>query len=96
MKARRTKKSHSLNESSPSAAAFDQACAIERPLDGIRNFAIALCRVSGTLRDDDGVIVLELASTIRAHVRELYNIHKYFFRLHHPDGARFEREGWPE
>jgi hypothetical protein len=96
MKARRTKKSRSLTKSSPNAAAFDQACAIERPLDSIRNFAIALCRVGETLRDDDGVIVLELASTIRAHVRELYNIHKYFFRLHHPDGARFEREGWPE
>jgi hypothetical protein len=48
-----------------------------------------------TLKDDDGVVVLELAETIRAHARELDNIHEYFFRLNHPDRERFKNEGWP-
>jgi len=41
------------------------------------------------------VVVQELAQTIRALVQELDTIHGYFFRLHHPDRERFEREGWP-
>jgi hypothetical protein len=75
--------------------AFRFATGMEDPLRRIRNFAGALCRIAGTLEDDDGMIVYELASTIRARVEELDDIHGYFFRLHHPDRARFEREGWP-
>ena len=33
---------------------------------------------------------------IQARVDELDDIHGYFFRLHHPDRERFERDGWPE
>jgi hypothetical protein len=76
--------------------AFSRACAMEQPLEAIRNFASALCRIAGTLDDDDGeMIVYELARTIRARVEELDDIHTYFFRLHHPDRERFEAEGWP-
>jgi hypothetical protein len=74
--------------------AFNQANAMEKPLVGIRNFASALCRVAETLNDDDGVVVQELAQTIRELVQEVEESHKYFFRLHHPDRERFEREGW--
>jgi hypothetical protein len=65
--------------------AFDQACGMEDPLRGIRNFAGALCKIAGTLEGDDGMIVYELALTIQARVDELDNIHGYFCRLHHPD-----------
>ena len=75
--------------------AFDQACGMEKPIEGIRNFARALCRIAETLDDGDGMIVQELAHTIRARIRELEDSHEYFFRLHHPDRERFEREGWP-
>jgi hypothetical protein len=69
---------------------------MERPLEGIRNFVGALCRIAGTLNDDDGaMIVYELAQTIRERVQELDDIHEHFFRLHHPDRERFEHEGWP-
>jgi hypothetical protein len=62
---------------------------MERPLEGIRNFAAALCRVAQTLDDDNGAaIVQELALTIQARVQELDDIHGYFFRLHHPDRER--------
>jgi hypothetical protein len=39
--------------------------------------------------------VQEIGLTITARVEELDDIHGYFFRLHHPDRERFEREGWP-
>jgi hypothetical protein len=68
---------------------------MENPLDGIRDFAGALCRVADTLKDDDGLIVQQLAVTIRELVKELDSVHEYFFRLHHPDRERFEKEGWP-
>jgi hypothetical protein len=68
---------------------------MEKPLDGIRDFAGALCRVAETLDSGDDVIVMRLAATIGALVLELDSTHKYFFRLHHPDRERFEREGWP-
>jgi hypothetical protein len=68
---------------------------MEKPLEGIRDFAGALCRVAETLNNDDGVIVQQLAQTIRALVQELDKTHEYFFQLHHPDRERFEHEGWP-
>ena len=80
---------------SPDKDAFRHACDMEDPLVGIENFAGALCRVAQTLADGDGVIVLQLAQTIRALVQELEKTHEYFFKLHHPDRERFEREGWP-
>jgi|SRR5258708_30716067 hypothetical protein len=75
--------------------AFRRACDMEDPLVGIENFARALGRVAQTLADGDGVIVLHLAQSIRTLVQELEKPHEYFFRLHHPDRERFEREGWP-
>jgi hypothetical protein len=90
-----------MNQISPKAIdqkdAFSHACSMEDPLVGIENFAGALGRVAQTLADDrNGVIVLHLATAIRALVRELEETHGYFFRLHHPDRERFEREGWPD
>ena len=76
--------------------AFGRACSMERPLEGIRNFALALDRIAQTLDDDNtAAIVQEFGLTIQARVEELDDIHGYFFRLHHPDRDRFEREGWP-
>jgi hypothetical protein len=76
--------------------AFGRAREMEKPLEGIRRFALALDRVAQTLDDSNGAaIVQELGWTIQARVEELDNIHGYFFRLHHPDRERFEREGWP-
>jgi hypothetical protein len=64
-------------------AAFDQACGMERPLEGIRNFALTLDRVAQTLDDDNAAaIVQEIALAIQARVDELDEIHAYFFRLH--------------
>ena len=79
----------------PFKDAFSHACDMEDPLVGIENFAGALGRVAQTLADGDGVIVLHLAQSIRTLVQELEKTHEYFFRLHHPDRGRFEREGWP-
>jgi hypothetical protein len=85
-----------MNQKSPKAKdAYRRACDMEKPLEAIRNFASALVRIAGTLDGDSGMIVYELVSTIQARVQELDNIHEYFFRLHHPDQERFEREGWP-
>jgi hypothetical protein len=74
---------------------FNQACGMEKPLAGIRNFATALCMIAETLDDEEGVVVQELAQTIRELVQEVEKGHSYFFRLHHPDRERLEREGWP-
>jgi hypothetical protein len=69
----------------PSARdAYNRANAMESPLDGIRNFAGALCRIADTLDDDDGAIVSDLALRILGFVGELDEIHEFFFRLHHP------------
>jgi hypothetical protein len=77
--------------------AYSHACNMEKPLDSIRNFALALDRIAQTLNDDNGAaIVQEVALTIQARVEELDDIHEFFFRLHHPDRERFEREGWPD
>jgi hypothetical protein len=74
--------------------AFSHACDMERPLDAIRNFVGALCMIAGRLEGGD--VVYELAMTIQLRVDELDETHGYFFRLHHPDRERFEREGWPD
>jgi hypothetical protein len=81
-----------MNQISPNQ--FRHACGMEDPLEAIRNFASALCKIAGTLEGGD--IVYELALTIQARVQELDDIHGYFFRLYHPDRERFEREGWPD
>jgi hypothetical protein len=76
--------------------AFDQACDMERPLEAIRNFALALDRIAQTLEDGNAAaIVQELGLTIQARVQELDKTHEYFFQLHHPNRDRFERDGWP-
>jgi hypothetical protein len=43
--------------------AFSHACGMEDPLEAIRNFAGALCRIAGTLEGDGEMIVYELALT---------------------------------
>ena len=81
----------------PDKDAFSYASDMEQPLEGIRNFALALDRIAQTLADGNGAaIVQELALTIQARVEELEKTHEYFFQLHHPDRERFEREGWPD
>jgi hypothetical protein len=76
--------------------AYSHACDMERPLEAIRRFALALDRVAQTLGDGNGAaIVQEIGLAITARVEELDDIHRFFFRLHHPDRAKFEREGWP-
>jgi hypothetical protein len=76
--------------------AFSHACDMERPLEGIQCFALALDRIAQTLGDENAAsIVQEIGLTITARVEELDDIHGFFFRLHHPDRERFEREGWP-
>ena len=76
--------------------AFDRACAMENPLESIRRFALALDRIAQSLEDGNAAAILqEIGLTIQARVEELDDIHGFFFRLHHPDRERFEREGWP-
>jgi hypothetical protein len=69
--------------------AYRQACAMERPLERIRNFAAALASGEGAS------VAQELTLAIAESLDELDDIHGFFFRLHHPDRERFEREGWP-
>jgi hypothetical protein len=76
--------------------AWRNACDMERPLEAIRCFALALDRVAQTLNDGNAAAILqEIGLTIQARVEELDDIHGYFFQLHHPSRERFEREGWP-
>jgi hypothetical protein len=77
--------------------AFDHACEMEKPLERIRNFTAALASLAPTI-DNGGAaaIVQELTLAIRESLDELEKPHEYFFRLHHPDRERFEREGWPD
>ena len=77
------------------ATAFENACAIEDPLVAIRNFVGALDRIAQTL-DDGGEIVMAIAGEIGLRIDELDEIHGFFFRLHHPNREKFEREGWPD
>jgi hypothetical protein len=51
----------------PDKDAFSYASDMEQPLEGIRNFALALDRIAQTLADGNGAaIVQELALTIQA------------------------------
>ena len=68
---------------------------MEEPIRAIRAFAGAISRVAETLPDDDSVIIMSLADVIQDHVRTLDQIHEFFFRFHHSNRERFEREGWP-
>jgi hypothetical protein len=77
-------------------APFDQACAMEQPLERIRNFTAAIARLAPTIDDEQAAgIIQALTLEIAQSLDELDNIHGYFFHLHHPDRERFEREGWP-
>ena len=76
--------------------AFGHACALEKPLERIRNFTAALERLAPTLDDDQAAgIVQQLTLEIDESLEDLDNIHTFFFKLHHPDREKFEREGWP-
>jgi hypothetical protein len=77
--------------------AFGHACALEQPLERIRNFTAAIARLAPTIGDEQAAgIIQQLTLEIDESLEELDNIHTYFFRLHHPDRAKFEREGWPD
>ena len=75
--------------------AFRRACDMEKPIVGIRNFTSILAMIAETMDQDHGVVVQELAWTIRDQLAEVEKIHGFFFRLHHPNREQFEREGWP-
>jgi hypothetical protein len=75
--------------------AFSHASGMEDPLSSIRYLASALNRVAQAIEGDDGMIVYELARIIATRVDQLDDIQRFFFRLHHPDRERFERDGWP-
>jgi hypothetical protein len=85
----------SERQSNERNVAFSHACDMEGPLAGIRNFATALCMIAETLDDYEALVVQELAQQIRDRVPDVEKSHEFFFRLHHPDRERFEREGWP-
>ena len=51
--------------------------------------------VAETLDDDDDGAIVQKLQTIRELVQEVEKGHVYFFRLHHPERERLEREGWP-
>lgn len=70
---------------------------MEKPLERIRNFTAALARLAATMDDDQtAAIVRELTLAIEESQDEVDRSHEYFFHLHHPDRARFEREASAE
>jgi hypothetical protein len=76
--------------------AYSHACAMEKPLERIRQFTAGLARLAPTIDDGQAAsIVQELTLAIQESLDELDATQGYFFRLHHPDRERFEREGWP-
>ena len=80
----------------PQGCAFGHACALERPLERIRNFTAALERLAPTIDDEQAAgIIQQLSLEIEDSLDELDDIHTFFFRLHHADREKFEREGWP-
>jgi hypothetical protein len=77
--------------------AYSHACAMERPIERIRQFTAALARLAPTIDDGDAASIIQaLILAIEESLDALDASHGYFFRLHHPDAARFEREGWPD
>jgi hypothetical protein len=77
--------------------AFGHACAMEDPLQRIRNFTAGLARLAPTMDDGEAAaIVQELTLAIAECLDELDGSHEFFFQLHHPDRERFQREGWPD
>jgi hypothetical protein len=90
-----------MNQISPKDAidqkdAYSHACAMEKPLERIRQFTAGLARLAPTIDDGQAAaIVRELTVAIEESLDELDGSHEFFFRLHHPDRERFEREGWP-
>jgi hypothetical protein len=77
--------------------AYRRACDMEQPLERIRNFTAALARLAPTIDDEQAAaIIQQLTLAIAESLDEVDDIHGYFFRLHHPERERFEREGWPD
>jgi hypothetical protein len=76
--------------------AYEQACSMEDPIRRIRNLAAALARLAPTIDDEQAAAIIQtLTLEIEESLDELDETHTYFFRLHHPDRGKFEREGWP-
>jgi hypothetical protein len=66
--------------------AFDRACAMEKPLERIRQFTAGLARLAPTIDDGQAAaIVQELTLAITECLDELDGSHEFFFELHHPD-----------
>jgi hypothetical protein len=76
--------------------AYSRACDMGQPIERIRNFTAALARLAPTI-DDGGAasIMQELTLAIQESLGEVDESYGFFFKLHHPDRERFEREGWP-
>jgi hypothetical protein len=69
--------------------AYGHACAMEQPLERIRNFTAALARLAQTMEDGQAAaIVQELTLSIRECLDELEETHGFFFQLHHPERER--------
>src|SRR5882762_5341678 len=74
---------------------FRQACALESPLERIRQFTAAIARLAPTIDDEQAAgIIQQLTLEIGESLEDLDNIHTYFFRHHHSNREQFEAEGW--
>jgi hypothetical protein len=75
---------------------FGPVTALERPLHATRCLADALALITDTIEEPAASAINEIVHTMLDHISELDELHETLFRLHHPDRARFEREGWPD
>jgi hypothetical protein len=65
--------------------AYSRACAMERPLERIRQFTAGLARLAPTIDDGQAAsIIQELTLAIEESLDDLDDIHGFFFELHHP------------
>ena len=65
--------------------AFDRACAMEKPLERIRQYTAGLVRLAPTIDDGQAAaIVQQLTMAIEECLDELDGSHGFFFHLHHP------------
>lgn len=77
--------------------AYAAACNMEQPIERIRNFTAALARLAPTINDGQAAAIMQqLTLAIEESLDEIDASYGFFFRLHHPDRERFERDGWPD
>ena len=86
-----------IRPATETGCAYGQALALEKPLERIRNFTAALARLAPSIDDSQAASIIQaLTLEIDECLDELDGVHGFFFKLHHPDRSKFEREGWPE